>query len=59
LKTKIIDLQPIAKRTFKQKHNPKILIDPKLYDYLVECFRIDRKPKDIFYRNQKTGYATS
>lgn len=59
LETKIIDLQPIGKRTTKQKRNPKIPIDPKLYDYLVECFRIDEKPKDIFYRNQKIGSAKS
>lgn len=55
----LIDLQPIGKRTSKQKRNPKIPIDPKLHDYLVECFRIDEKPRDIFYRNQKIGSEKS
>ena len=30
-----------------------------MYDYLVECFRIYEKPKDIFYHNQKIGSAIS
>ena len=59
METKIVNLQPIRQIATKQKHNPKIPIDPKLYVSLVEGFSIEKKLKDIFYRNQKIGSAPS
>jgi integrase len=58
LETKTIKLNPDGwAKTIKR--NPTIPIDPKLYDYLIECFRIDETPKDVFYRNEKLGTETS